>query len=37
MPEGPARAVLLQAKELIDEQFHSRLLVLGNPEQVRYF
>jgi DNA repair protein RadC len=35
--EAPAHEVLLQAKELIDEQFHSRFLVLGNPEQVRLF
>jgi DNA repair protein RadC len=35
--EAPARAVLLQAQELINEQFHSRFLDLGNPVLVRFF
>jgi DNA repair protein RadC len=35
--EAPARQVLLQAQELIDQQFHSRLLVLSNPQLVRLF
>jgi DNA repair protein RadC len=35
--EAPARQVLLQAQELIDQQFHSRFLVLSNPQLVRLF
>lgn len=35
--EAPAQAVLLQAQELIDEQFHSRFLDLSKPQLVRFF
>ena len=35
--EAPALQVLLQAQELIDQQFHSRCLVLTNPQLTRLF
>ena len=35
--EARARDVLLQAKQLVDEQFQSRFLVFGNSDQVRLF
>lgn len=35
--EAPASQVLLQAQELIDQQFHSRALVFKNPQLIRLF
>lgn len=35
--EAPARQVLLQAQELIDQQFHRQCPVLSNPQLVRVF
>ena len=35
--EAPARQILLQAQELIDQQFHRQCPVLSNPQLVRVF
>ena len=35
--KAPERLVLLQAQELIDQQFHGRCQALSNPELVRVF
>jgi DNA repair protein RadC len=35
--EAPAGQVLLQAQELIDQQFHSQCSVLSNPQLMRVF